>query len=591
MLQGQQNRRAPIEDELRNKVDFTLPAESLFLNPGVDPGISVLRPIDFVWRAREPAVIQGFSASEHDPICEKIDSFLAFTKRHKTFRKVVEVNTVPVLLEQASFKKSYTTAMNKCVLSGAAGMRLLNQYRWINQDNPISPEQALIEYFDACQGANHQIAFPVAQESLLAGLDFAIECRNTFNFYHFVTETLCQLCLLDDFDFTGKVYIHFPNQEEKTRAFTRAFIETLFPELRGRVIFERAPKDYDRVLSAHNFINCFFLYAPDLVGSLGDLAPSDMVWKGGRAERASQAVLSMNAIDRNLLRLRQRALKAVEGKDFSHLPKRFWVGRDRELARDRSMQGEEDLYNLLQMFGFEYVVFEKLLPIEQIALMAHAEMMISYHGAGFTNMLFANPSATVIEIGTLQTAIFRWGDFWPLANASMCRYVSFFADHSQADPLANPSFAKDGIVPVALSRRGLAIILPFVVAVLGYCPTLPNQDHLERLVDQLTKVGCEEQAFTILQHHADLLAGSFELCRAKADGHKRRGEFMEELSSLLMAFEADQSRWYTLVQIAWCAKRIEAIETLSWALRRLRSDFPTRFESLVKERQWFMKYA
>ena len=61
--------------------------------------------------------------------------------------------------------------------------------------------------------------------------------------------------------------------------------------------------------------------------------------------------------------------------------------------------------------------------------------------------------------------------------------------------------------------------------------------------------------------------------------------------ALLLAFEADQTKWYTLVLVLWSAKRIEATDTLSWALRRLRSDFPSRYEALVKERQWFLKYA
>lgn len=576
---------------MRNKVDFTLPTESLFLNPGADPGIALVRPLDFFWRPREPAVIQGFAASAFDEINEKIERFVGFTKRHKAFSQVVEVNTVPVVLEQASFRKSYTTAMGKCILSGAAGIRLLNQYRWANEAGPENPEETVIAYFDSCRAQNGQAEIPLADPSLLAGLDFAIESRNTFNFYHFVTETLCQLCLLDDLDFTGRVFIHFPNHEEKTRAFTRAFIETLFPELSGRVVFERAPKEYDRVISAHNLLCGFFLYPGARIDDLDDLAPSDVVWKGSRAERASQAVLQMNSVDRNLLRLRERALRAMEGKDFSHLPKRFWVGRDPGQARDRAMKGEDDLLAMLQLFGFERVMFETLLPIEQIAIMANAEMMISYHGAGFTNMLFAGADATVIEIGTLQSAIFRWGDFWPLANVSMCRYISFFADYNTADPLVDPAFSEDGIVPVALSRRGMAVILPFVVAVLGHVPTLKQQADVARLVDQLIKADCPDQAFAILQHHAALLPGHFELCRAKADGHKRRGETEDELAALLLAFDADQTRWYTLVMIVWCAKRIEAVDTLTWALRQLRTNFPDRFAALVKERQWFLKYA
>jgi len=137
----------------------------------------------------------------------------------------------------------------------------------------------------------------------------------------------------------------------------------------------------------------------------------------------------------------------------------------------------------------------------------------------------------------------------------------------------------------------MAVILPFVVAVLGHVPTLTRQGEVARLVDQLVKANCLDQAFAVLQHHTALLPGHYELCRAKADAHKRRGETEAELEALLLAFEADQTKWYTLVLVLWSAKRIEATDTLSWALRRLRSDFPSRYEALVKERQWFLKYA
>ena len=95
----------------------------------------------------------------------------------------------------------------------------------------------------------------------------------------------------------------------------------------------------------------------------------------------------MNAVSSALIALRRRALRAVAGGNYDHLPQRFFVGRDERQSRARHMEGEDLLFEHLQLFDFEYVVFESLAPLEQIALMARAEMMVSYHGAGFTNML------------------------------------------------------------------------------------------------------------------------------------------------------------------------------------------------------------
>ena len=264
--------------------------------------------------------------------------------------------------------------------------------------------------------------------------------------------------------------------------------------------------------------------------------PSNVYWKGRLATRASHGVLAMNAVDSSLPKLRARALKAIEGKDFSHLPKRFLVGRDGDHARVRTMKGEDDLLDMLKMFGFEFVAFERLSPLEQIAIMANAEMMISYHGAGFTNMLFAGPDTYVVELGTLQTAMFRWGDFWRLANVAQCRYVSFFADFNADDPLKEPAFSEDGIVPVHLSGAGLAQVMSFVVAILGHTPKFAGPDEVQRLGDQLMKVGAYDKARTLFDAHHGLEQGSVALSLAMADCHEHDGDNFDQLAALHSAF-------------------------------------------------------
>ncbi|WP_435257104.1 glycosyltransferase family 61 protein [Thioclava sp. FR2] len=444
----------------------------------------------------------------------------------------------------------------------------------------------MIQYFSDHQRRNQALQLPVCAEPPPEDIDFAIECRNTFNFYHFVTETLCHLCLLSDIDFKGRVFIHFPNSEEKTRSFTSAFIEALFPELKGRFFLERTPKEYRRVLTAYSMFNSFYLSPPELTAPLNAFAPSDEMWKGAIASRSSQGVLSMNSLDSSLLRLRARAMKALEGHKSSHLPRRFFVGRKPGAARQRTMVGEDQLVELLSALGFATVAFEDYSPLDQIALMANAEIMISSHGAGFTNMLFAHPEALVIELGTLQTAVHRWGDFWPLAVASGCRYVSFFADYNKDDPLVDPSFSKDGIVPVALGRRGLGEVLAFVAASIGRVPKLTRAEDVARLVQQLNRTGQIEQANAVLHQHQDLQLENAKLAIAQADLHKAMGEGHAELMALTNAWYADTTRWQTLVQIIWCARKVSNADVLSWAVQLLADEFPDRCLDLAKDRDW-----
>ena len=571
---------------VRNRIDFSLSPDELFLDPHADPGFAFLQRPDFIWRPVEPGRIYGFSASDHDSIRTKTERFIRYTRLHKTFRKAIEFKTALVELQQASFRKSYSLAADKCLLNGAAGIRLLNRYCWENETAADDPEQRLIRYFSDKQTQYRVSDFPVLRKAPPRDIDFAIECRNTFNFYHFVTETLCHLCLLSDIDFQGRVFIHFPNSEDKTRAFTSAFIEALFPELSGRVFLERTPKEYRRVLTAYSLFNSFYLLPHSVTSPLNDLAPSDEMWKGSLATRSSQAVLSMNSLDSSLIRLRARAMAALEGHYCSHLPRRFFVGRKPGAARQRTMEGEDQLVELLSAMGFATVAFEDYSPLDQIALMANAEIMVSPHGAGFTNMLFAHPDALVIELGTLQTAVHRWGDFWPLAVASGCRYVSFFADYNKSDPLTDPSFSDDGIVPVALGRRGLGEVLAFIAASIGKVPKLSRAEDVARLVQQLNRTGQIEQANAVLRQHQHLQADSAKLAIAQAELHKAMGEGNAELKALTDAWHADPTRWQTLVQIIWCARKVSKSEVLVWAVQLLADEFPDRCLDLVKDRDW-----
>ncbi|KAJ04014.1 hypothetical protein PM02_06155 [Sulfitobacter mediterraneus] len=575
---------------MRNKIDLSLPPETLFHNPWCDPGFFLLNHPEFIWRPRERAVIEGFAVSAHEQVNKKIRSFLAVTKRQKTFTKAIEYNAAPVYLEQASFRKSHIMVHDRMLLNGASGVRLINRFHWENEEADENSVDQVQTYLAACQKENKDRELPSASPKLETDTDVAIECRNTFNFYHFITESLSQLTVLDGLNFSGNVYFHFPNQEEKQRPFAQAFVDALFPELAGRVFFERTPKEYDNVISTYEFLGGHYQAPRESISGIEDYAPKPFADGNGLSNVSGQAVLSMNCVSSPLIALRNRGLAAVEGQDFSHLPKRFFVGRDDRQSRARHMEGEDLLFDHLRLFDFEYVVFENLSPLEQVAIMAQAEVMISYHGAGFTNMLFANPDAYVIELGTLQTAQFRWGDFWPLANAAQCRYISFFADHNMENPLLEPSFKQDGIVPVRLGEAATAGIMAFVVTLLGHFPKLTKLPVLFETSARVLQAGAPDKAADLIEQHSEFLDRDAELCLIKADCHKELDEPKSELMALDLAYKADRSRWQTLVRMIWCANRCERPQVIRWALSRLERDFPERHENFVTAHNW-IKYV
>ena len=575
---------------MRNKVDFTLPLDSLFLNPWQDSGLSLIGVPDFLWRPMGPALIEGFAASADDKVNAQITAFTTQTRQHRKFKEVLEYNSVPVLLEEASFRKSHLLVGEKLLLSGASATRARNAYRNENRGDNVDPEQDLVAYFDACQQGNIGSGVPVLDAVPDEPIDFAVECRNTFNFYHFITESLSQLVVLDQLDFEGNIYFHYPNADHKVRGFAQDFVDALFPEYAGRVYFERAPKEYSRVLTAYDLIGAHYQSPDSGYDAIDALALSDRLWRGRSATAGSQAILAMNSVNTNLIKLRKRALRAVGEMDCSHLPKRFYVGRDTRQSRNRHMQGEDLLFDHLKLFGFEYVVFENLSQTEQIALMANAEMMISYHGAGFTNMLFAHPDAFVVEIGTLQTAVSRWGDFWPLANAAQCKYVTFFADYKTDAESDSVHIFRDDILPVHLSERGIGQVMAFVVSVFGHVPQLPTREDVLRLGRQILSVGLVDQTLAVLDAHAEMVRWDVELCLLRANCHKHLDAPKSELVALDQAFKADPGRWQTLVRMIWCANRCQRPQVIRWALARLQADFPDRHDAFVGNHEW-VKYV
>ena len=571
---------------MRNKIDLSLPPEDLFLNPWRNPGLRFLREPSFLWRTRLPGRIAGFSVSAHPEIDQKINAHLQMTARTRVFDFAFEYATVPVVLDQAAFLKSFVTARDRVVLGGPAGVRLLNRFRWENRDAGRDVDASLARYFEDCRTNNEGRDLPLYSRVIGPDICFAVACRNTFNYYHFITEALCQLTVLDDLHFQGDIYFHFPNTEDRQRPFAEAFVDALFPEYRGRVHFERAPRDYDLVLTAFDLAGAHHQAPVKLTRDMNRYLPQAIVDQGGAASVASRVPLSMNTVNSALLALRDRALSLIEGQDFSHLPRRFYVGRDDRQSRSRNLEGEDLLFDHLRLFGFEYVVFENLSPLEQVAIMAQAEMMVSYHGAGFTNMLFANPKAYVIEIGTLQTAQSRWGDFWPLAHASGCSYVNFFADFKADDPVSEPDFKVDGIVPGALSQAATGQIMALIVSLLGQYPRIRTAAPLEKLGRALLTMGEGMKAVAVLEENDQIVARTAALCLLKADCHKELGEPKSELVALDRAFKADPSRWQTLVRIIWCANRCERPQVIRWALSRLKADFPNRHDAFVGNHEW-----
>ncbi|WP_371154920.1 glycosyltransferase 61 family protein [Jannaschia sp. 2305UL9-9] len=521
---------------------WSRPPEDFFFCPGIDPGLSTLAPLPPMWRTRPRARLAAGSVSAYPEVSERITDHIDTHFRRRAFRAGIETTTIPVLLEDVVADGHFLSVGGKWLLTGAAGTRLRNRYAWKNEGRRDTDAETSA-YFARLQ-ADDPPPPPVTNRPP-STLPFVIDLRNGTNFYHFLTETVGQLCAVDTQDFAGPVHIH--TKGEEVRPFIRAWVEALFPRLRGRVRYLTRRASYDRALSVLNSRHYYYQTSERVIPSLDQHAPDSHFWKGRDPDRNSQAVFAMNSCDQSMVRLRETAHRLIADGDWSHLPRRFWVGRKSD--RNREMAGETALTEQLAKRGFSVVYFEDLSPLEQVAIMARAEVMMSYHGAGFANMLFAGKDTHCIEVGTLQTCLYRWQDFMPHALASGCRYTSLFADYNVDDPQdALEDRQGKSLAPVALGPVGQAKVLGFVDALLGRV-RVANLQRLQELADLLARLEDYEALKRLLDAHPGAEKLDPDLMILRANALQGTGDPGGAFDALAAAWQATGDRPFLLERL------------------------------------------
>lgn len=91
----------------------------------------------------------------------------------------------------------------------------------------------------------------------------------------------------------------------------------------------------------------------------------------------------------------------------------------RQDSATRVMVNEDDLFHELAKHGFRRVQLAKLSVRQQANLFAQAEVVVSAHGAGMTNILFCEPETKIFEIAAPR---YIFGCFADLARICGLRY-------------------------------------------------------------------------------------------------------------------------------------------------------------------------
>jgi len=86
----------------------------------------------------------------------------------------------------------------------------------------------------------------------------------------------------------------------------------------------------------------------------------------------------------------KHSFKFYEGAN----PSRVYINRRDE----RRLKNEKEVQNLLRANGFDIVTLEDLTLDQQVQLFAYADLIVGFHGAGLTNLLFCEKGTRVLEI-------------------------------------------------------------------------------------------------------------------------------------------------------------------------------------------------
>lgn len=93
------------------------------------------------------------------------------------------------------------------------------------------------------------------------------------------------------------------------------------------------------------------------------------------------------------------------------MPKRIYLSRNK--SKSRYVVNENELSEFLKSYDFTTIYAEDLTFSEQVQYFANADIILSQHGAGLTNLAFCKPETKVIEIynekmkASLDTAYWR----------------------------------------------------------------------------------------------------------------------------------------------------------------------------------------
>ncbi len=151
--------------------------------------------------------------------------------------------------------------------------------------------------------------------------------------------------------------------------------------------------------------------------------------------------------------LRQKFLTKIS-MDGSKFSKKIYVSRAR--AQTRHVINEDAVTKFLGTLGFKTVFLEEMSILEQVALFANAEVVVSPHGSGLTNLVFCSPKTKVIE---LFSPYYTRTDYWVISQHLELEHFYCLGENFNCPPLRNLMYQNAMAEDISVNLNALELIL------------------------------------------------------------------------------------------------------------------------------------
>lgn len=110
--------------------------------------------------------------------------------------------------------------------------------------------------------------------------------------------------------------------------------------------------------------------------------------------------------------------------------KRIYISRKQ--ARYRHVLNEPDVIEILKPFGFQTICLEELTVAEQAKYFSEAEVIVSPHGSGLTNLVFCQPHTVIVEFFAPR---YLRTDYWMISQYLRLKHYYILSREVACPPL------------------------------------------------------------------------------------------------------------------------------------------------------------